>query len=120
VDEEESVSPPAAPQQRVIEVASAMLAGEIGIIEGSRLLCSLRSCIPLSDHDPDFLPFVGIDGETDHLPVGDVRQHWASDAHARKDQEIQAAETFYRERARSGCEHLLTRFNATTMEQDHY
>jgi hypothetical protein len=104
----------AAAQQRVIEAASAILRGELGVIEGSRLLCSFRFRVSSLDHDPDFLPFVAIDSETDHLPVGDVRQHWAADALASKDQEIQAAEAFYRDHALAGCERLLARFSSTS------
>jgi hypothetical protein len=98
------------PQQQVAEVASAMLRGELGILEGSRLLVSLCSQVSALDHDPDFLCFVGIDSETDHLPLGDVRQHWEPDALASKDQEIRAAEAFYRDHAIAACRALLVRF----------
>jgi hypothetical protein len=102
------------PQQRVVEVASAMLRGEIGVIEGSRQLCRLRFSCSSLDHDPDFIPFVGIDSDTDHLPVGEDRRHWAADALARKDIEIQDAEAFYRNHAIAGCERLLARFGSTS------
>ena len=102
----------AAAQQHVIEVASAILRGELGVIEGSRLLCSFRFHVSSLDHDPDFRPFVGIDSETDHLPIGDVRRHWAADALANMYQEIQAAEAFYHDTAIAGCDRLLSRFSA--------
>ncbi len=112
-DDEPSSSNPS-PQKRVVEAASAILRGQLGIIEGSRLLCSLGFRVSLLDHDPDFLPFIAIDSETDHLPIGDVRHHWATDALANKDQEIQAAEAFHREDAIAGCERLLARFGSTS------
>ena len=88
-----------------------MLCGELGIIAGSRLLVSLCSRVSSLDHDPDFLLFVGIDSETDHLPVGDVRQHWAPVALASKDEEIRSAEAFYRDDAIAACKALLIRFS---------
>jgi hypothetical protein len=60
------------------------------------------------------LPFVVIDSETDHLPMGDVRQRWAPDVLARKDVEIQEAEAFYRDCAFAACERLLARFDSTS------
>src|SRR6266702_3558837 len=65
MNDEESSSPNPSPQQRVIEAASATLRGELGVIEGSRLLCTLRFRVSSLDHDPDFLPFFAIDSETD-------------------------------------------------------
>lgn len=113
MNDDEPVSPSRAPQQLVVEVATAILRGELGVIEGSRLLCSLQFCVSSLDHDSDFLPFVGIDSETDHLPVGDIRQHWAADALARKDIDIENVEALYRDSAIAGCERLLARFSVT-------
>ncbi|MEO6971110.1 MAG: hypothetical protein ABI217_09475 [Chthoniobacterales bacterium] len=104
-------------QQQVIAAASAILRGELGVIEGSRLLCSLRSRASSSYHDPDFLPFVIIDDASDHLPIGDVRRYWAADALAGKDLEIQAAEALHRTDAVAGCERLLIRFNTQAGDQ---
>ena len=109
-DEPASPSPP--PQQYVIEAASAILRGELGVIEGSRLLCSLRSRVSALDRDPDFVTFVGIESETDHLPIGEVRQFWAGDALARLAPEIQAAEDHFRVPAFTAAQRLLDRFSA--------
>ena len=100
-------------EQRVVTVASAMLRGELGVIEGSQLLCTLWPLVSSLHRDPDFLTFVAIDSETDHLPVGDVRRHWAPDALVIKDKEIRAAEAFYRDLAFAGCERLLARFGSS-------
>jgi len=43
-------------------------------------------------NETDLLLIIGIDSEADHLPVGDVRKLWASDALQRKDEEIARAE----------------------------
>ena len=57
-------------RQQVVTVARDILEGRSGVIEGSRLLASLSHRIGLGEFDADFLPFVGIDSETDHLPWG--------------------------------------------------
>jgi hypothetical protein len=117
VNDDDSATQIATPQQRVVETASAILRGELGVIQGARLLCSLQARVSSVHHDPDFLPFIVIDTETDHLPVGDVRQHWAPDALARKDIEIHATEDFYRATAFTGCQRLIDRFSSTSNDQ---
>ena len=104
-------------QQQVITAASAIVRGDLGAIEGSRLLCSLRSRVSASDHDPDFFPFVIIDDATDHLPIGEVRRYWAVDALTGKDLEIQAAEALHHADAVAGCERLLIRFGTQHHDQ---
>ena len=97
-------------RQQAVAVACDMLEGRIGIIEGSRKLASLSQRVGIVQFDADFLPFVVIDSETDHLPLGEVRLHWAADALAAKDAELVLAETFYREPAFEACSRLIARF----------
>ena len=111
MNDDESPSPNPTPEQRVVEVASAILRGELGVIEGSRLLHSLQFEVSSLDHDPDFIPFVGIHSETDHLPIGEVRQLWAPEALVRLAPEIQAAEDKWRQRAFTAAQRLLDRFS---------
>jgi hypothetical protein len=100
----------AANRQKVASVAQDILDGRIGIIEGSRRLNSLRHRIDVDEFDPDLLTFVVVESETDALPVGDVRRQWASDALAKKDVEIAAAEAFYRKDVLESCSRLVARF----------
>ncbi len=110
-------------RQQVVTVARDILEGRSGVIEGSRLLASLSHCIGVGEFDADFLPFVGIDSETDHLPIGEVRRHWAADALATKDAELAVAEAFYRQRASAACARLIARFadqKPPVSAYDHY
>jgi hypothetical protein len=116
VNDDEQASATPSPQQQVVEVASAILHGELGVIEGSRLLCALRFRVSTLDHDPDFLPFIGIDSETDHLPVGEILQHWASDALVRLAPEIRAAENHWRQWAFTSAQRLIDRFSSAASE----
>ena len=57
--------------------------------------------------DPDFLPFVGIDSETDHLPIGEERQHWNPEALRERDVEIERSQEHWRDYALDACRKLM-------------
>src|SRR3989442_14359509 len=87
---------------KIVAICQAMLKEEIGVIPGSRRLNSLEIELRHQEagsfeRDEDFLTFVGIDSETDHLPVDVERKNWSVEALQRKDEEIAKAEAFYRE-----------------------
>jgi hypothetical protein len=73
-------------------------------------MSKLRFWTGLKD-DPDLLTFVGIDSETDTLPVGEVRRYWAAHALHRKDVEIDRAEQLYAATARQAAAALVERFS---------
>ncbi len=97
-------------KDRVVGIANGVLAGQIGIIEGARKLAYLRWKVTDDEFDPDFIPFVAVDSETDALPIGEERARWTSNALAEKDREIKHAEDFYREKILAACRVLLTRY----------
>ena len=76
------------------------------MIAASRLLSHFRQ-----EAEPEvaevLLTFVGIDSETDALPIGAVRDNWGPEALKRKDREIAEAEQFYRETALNAAAELL-------------
>ena len=98
-------------RQKIAKVAQRVLDGSIGIIAAAREIHSL-CCgqVGLDERDPDLNTFVGIDSETDALPVGEVRKHWAPDALAKKDIEIARREAMYRDSALEAAAHLVARF----------
>jgi len=81
------------------------LAGEIGVIEIAQAI-SPYSDLPEPEFRPHLNTFVGIDSETDALPAGTVRQHWAPEVLNQKDKEIAAAESRWREAATVAASHL--------------
>ena len=88
---------------QVLHIAKQLLAGRLGVIAASRELSRLRH-----DVEPQvaevLLTFVGIDSETDTLPIGAVRKEWNPEALERKDRQIVEAERFYRDSAiESAC-----------------
>ena len=59
-------------RNELIELATLILKDEINVIEAIRKICNLRFQID----DPEnefFLPFIAIDSDTDHYPVGNMR-----------------------------------------------
>jgi hypothetical protein len=98
-------------RKRVLETAELMIRGEIGFIEGARLLSSLRHGAAVRDDDPDFTTFVAIDSETDDLPIGAVRQLWSIDALTKLDPEIGKAEAWAKQYGIHSCESLVKRFH---------
>ena len=98
-------------QRRVaIDTATAVINGRVGIVEGSRILSRLSYDLVVDPRaDKDFLVFLGVDSETDVLPIGDVRKHWNVLALEREDAKIADADEFFRERVVEACHHLLDR-----------
>jgi hypothetical protein len=97
-------------QALVLSVAKAMLAGQIGIILGSRSLSSQMHIVFGDDIEDDFMIFIVIASETDALPVGAERQYWAKSVLLELDREIEQAEAFYEEFALDACRKLIEKF----------
>ena len=98
-------------RQKVVAIAQRLLASEIGVIEAAREINGFRGdCVELDEFDPDFITFLAIDSETDDLPVGQSRSHWAAAALAEKDIEIGRCEELYRSQAVEAATHLVSRF----------
>ena len=101
---------------KIIAICEAMLNGEIGVIAGSRILNRLEFELlnyPRGQfhRDEDFIPFVGIDSETDHLPVDRERENWSDEALARKDKQIADSEAHHKTSAFAACRKLIERFD---------
>jgi len=94
---------------KIVALAQSVLAGQLGIVAASRQLSAWRFDVG-AEHDPDFTFFVGVDSETDHLPVGEERQHWNPDALRTKDEELRAFEASVRERALEVCRSLIQKY----------
>jgi hypothetical protein len=62
-------------RRRIAAAAVAMIHGRHSYIEGARCIAGIRFEAGM-ENDPDILPFVLIDSETDELPIGSVRKLW--------------------------------------------
>jgi len=83
------------------------LSGALSYIEGARKIARLRFCADL-EWDPDIVPFVGIDSETDALPMRDSL--WDPEALKDLQPKIDRAERWAREFGKEHCEQLVKRF----------
>ena len=96
-------------KEQMVGTAESILNGEIGVILGSRKMSSFGYEL-CDDFDLDFVAFIAVDSETDHLPVDIERSNWSFEALARKDIEIADAEAFYRESVLGACRKIIDRF----------
>jgi hypothetical protein len=94
----------------LIATLTSFLEGRLEVVEVARKLAAQRFAFVGEHLDEDWRVFVAIDSETDHLPLGDVRKHWAADALARKDAERRETEAFYRDHLLSAARSLLRRY----------
>lgn len=93
-----------------------LLGGRLGVIETARAMLALANWTKV-ENEPEFLLFRAIASETDDLPVGNVRAHWAADALEREDIRIEAAEKRWREQALSAAEKLVERYQWATRQK---
>ncbi|CAB3788407.1 hypothetical protein [Paraburkholderia caffeinilytica] len=89
--------------------AKDLLSGRLGVIETARAMCPLASWTR-AENEPEFQLFRAITSESNHLPVGEVRAHWAPYALAREDIHIRAVEDRWREQALAAAARLVERY----------
>ena len=93
-------------RMQIISIASGMIQGDVPLIEGARELCSLRLDIGTSESEL-FYPIIAFDSETDHYPVGAVRQHYSQEKLAELDREITAHLLEVRAEVVQSCESIV-------------
>jgi hypothetical protein len=97
-------------RRQVIEVCSGMLSGAIPLLEGCHSLASLRWEVEVDERDADFFSFAMISSEIDALPIGKVRAHWAPEALAELEPQIQSAMEWATPQALPACRSMVERF----------
>lgn len=97
-------------RQRAVDLATGVLDGTINVLEACHDLASLRWEVEVDPWDEDFTTFAGISSETDHLPVGRVRDHWSTDALTRLEPQIQSAIAWAMPQAVPACRSVVSRF----------
>ncbi|MGJ4928802.1 hypothetical protein ACQR1I_06140 [Bradyrhizobium sp. HKCCYLS2038] len=95
-------------RQTIIETARQILSNALSPIEGARIIVAHRMSARL-ETDRDILPFVGIDSETEALPLGRDRIHWRAESLRDLEPSIASAEAWARGVATRPCESLLQR-----------
>jgi hypothetical protein len=98
-------------RHRLIELAQAMLSGDLSFFEGSVEIAALKWQVGgIADIDSDFNVFVGIASETDHLPLKRQQSLWSPEALKRLEPEFKRTEEWASSFAPSACKNLIARF----------
>src|SRR5664279_2506097 len=84
-------------RSRVAALARDILTGNVDVLEAAHEIAHLRWEIEAPDNDAALDLFVGIESETDALPIGEERQHWSSEALARLEPDLQRARAWAQE-----------------------
>jgi hypothetical protein len=93
--------------------AQAVIAGEVGLIEGARQLTAIgHRLVRDFSADPDFSVLGAVESETDDLPIGQIRAHWDPSALALKDREIAQFESTVRDAVLAACRSIRERYAA--------
>jgi hypothetical protein len=101
-------------RRSALDILTRFAEGKLTVLLTTRKLMSTRHVLTdgasVGAVDDDWRTFIGIDSETDDLPTGEERKHWAPDALAAKDVEIQRAEDLYRAPALTAAHNLIRRY----------
>jgi hypothetical protein len=98
--------------QRLVATAKAVRDGALGIILGCREIAQLARVLDFQS-EPAVEPFIAVDSETDHLPVGPERTHWSAEALKEKDAEIAEYEIESREQMSTAADNLVRWLEST-------
>lgn len=96
--------------KKVVSVATAMLHGDISLIEGCRKISGLRYNVSNPDHEV-FLTIRGVDSETDHFPIGDLRKQYAPEYLQRLDKEMEDYIARVRDNIIASCHEIIRVFS---------
>jgi hypothetical protein len=99
-------------KHEAVDLAKKIISRETHYIIGCREMQSLMLAIYEDPYVEDFYNvFVAITSGTDHLPVGDQRQHWNREVLKEKDQEIERIYKLYKDDLMQSCEIIVSKFN---------
>jgi hypothetical protein len=74
-------------RSELVAVATAMIEDRLNLIEGARKICALRHQVGDPENEA-FMPIRAIESETDHFPLGKMRDQCAADYLQRMDAEM--------------------------------
>ena len=97
---------------RLMKTAEGILNGSIGIIEGCRMMNEFIAFAELNIDEDDRVTFQSVESQTDHLPVGEVRQLWNEEALKKKDEEIKKAEIMFTGIVKDSCSFILNKYTS--------
>lgn len=97
-------------KNEIVQIAKEMLNGEIHLILGCRYIRGLRHDTEIPEDDI-FMTFRAVDSETDHFPLGKVRELCDPEYLERRDKEITAYLEAAGDDIRKACIELIKKFS---------
>ena len=96
-------------RDRLQQIAGSFLDRQMSLLEAAYKLLPIinRNRELASEDDSRFI--IGINSETDDLPIGPVRELWDEDALRDKDREIKRCEEIWDDEFRETCKRILLR-----------
>jgi len=93
-------------EEQAFETVESALGGRIGVAEAANALLPFLRMHPDFASKEDFDLIRAIASETDHLPIGRVRELWDTDSLLEKDRELARCDGLWQEQVRSACERI--------------
>jgi hypothetical protein len=101
------------PRLEAVRRARAVLAGELGVLEGCVELAAIADgVVPAWFDDPDFSVFGAVASEADDIPLGAARQQWQGEALTRRNALASEYSARVRDQVLRACESVIARFSA--------
>jgi hypothetical protein len=97
-------------EREAVELARRIVAGEVGVIAGSREMWRIGKNLVDTRVDQDFVVFVALDSETDSLPLEDERHLWDPAAFAEQSRKVDEIEAEEQARVYTACRSIIDRF----------
>ena len=94
-----------------IDLARNILEGEVGVIAGCIQMNRIgHELFDRPEEDEDFVIFIAIDSETDHLPTEKTSKFWDNTILKEKQIEINNIENYYRDYVFTACRSIIKRY----------
>jgi len=92
-------------------LAKLILADEGDYLHNVSKLNSLRFELGKNEFDEDFIIFIEVCSETDHIPYGKARENCSSKWLEQCDNELSEIKTYYRNKIENSCKSVIERFS---------
>jgi hypothetical protein len=99
-------------REEATAIARGLTSGDVLLLDGARRIASLRFQIKGCERDEDFMVFVAIDSETDHIPKTSARGLCTPSWLEACDAELRDIGVFYERQIHDACNKLIARFSA--------
>ena len=96
-------------KNEILNLANSFLEEKIGSIELSRKVIRLAYELGFQESD-EIDSFKALESQTDHLPIGTLREKYSVERLIEIDKEIKDYEDFYRDSITNACQKLIGKY----------